>query len=350
MDPLTSGQSTTHKPPLKKFEMDIAFHINSLKTKVGDFRTLQAIKKKWTSDSKELPLTPDHWELYVIIHKLCLKELGEFPNLVNCRDFNDRIQWLKLFDQDEEVIQCSDKVLVRSFVQERIGNHVLVDLYQVRDHFDQIDFETLPNSFVIKTNHDSGTVILVRDKSQFDRIVAREKIEFSLRQTYGWSNGEWAYSYVRPKVLVEEFIEPESEKPPADYKFHCVDGKVAWLQYIYDRGSNTKECIVDIEGNVTMMHFDHNMQHSKDFEKPSLWNELLKCAELASKGRKYVRVDLFASGSKIYLGEMTFFPLMGCYRSLDQKKLGMKLNFDRTTYKLPVISEPRKLNSVRRFT
>jgi len=340
----TSGRSITQKPPLKKFEMDIAFHINSLKSKIREYQTLQAIKKKWTTDSKDLPLTPDHWDLYVIIHKLCLKELGAFPDLVNCRDFNDRIQWLKLFDQDKETIQCSDKILVRDFVRERVGGHVLTELYQVHNQFDSIDFEKLPKSFVIKTNHDSGTVILVRDKSQFDQVAAREKIELSLRQTYGWSYGEWAYAHVRPKVLVEEFIEPGSDKPPADYKFHCVDGKIRWLQYIYDRGSNTKECIVDAEGNVTVMHFDHNMQHSEEFEKPSSWNELLQCAEFLSKGRKYVRVDLFASGNRIYFGEMTFFPLMGCYRSLDQMSLGMKLSFDRTTYKFPVISGSRVFN------
>lgn len=325
--------------------MDIAFHINRVKTKVKDFQTLRAIKKKWTSDSKYLPLTPDHWELYVIIHKLCLKELGEFPNLINCRDFNDRIQWLKLFDQDEEIVRCSDKILVRDYVRERVGEHVLVALYQVHDHFDEIEFNTLPNSFVIKTNHDSGTVILVRDKALLDRCAARQRIESSLRRAYGWANGEWAYSYIQPKILIEEFIDPELYKPPADYKFHCVDGKVLWLQYIYDRGSNTKECIVDTEGNVTMMHFDHNMLHSEEFEKPSLWNELLQCAELASKGRKYVRIDLFASGSKIYFGEMTFFPLMGCYRSLDQKSLGMKINFDRTTYKPLITPSLEKLRS-----
>mgnify|MGYP003612413019 FL=1 len=126
---------------------------------------------KWLTDCRRLPLTSDHWELYQIIHRLYWKDLRDFPNLVNCRDFNDRMQWLKLFDQSEEIIRCSDKITVRDYVKERVGEKYLVELYQVCDHFSQINFKSLPKSFVIKTNHDSGSVILVRDKSKFDSTL-----------------------------------------------------------------------------------------------------------------------------------------------------------------------------------
>lgn len=313
--------------------MDIAYHIKSLQKKAKEYRLMQNIKKKWVADSKLLPLTAEHWELYVIIHKLCLKELGEFPNLVHCRDFNDRIQWLKLFDQDEEIVRCSDKILVRDYVRDRVGEHVLVDIYQVHDHFDEIDFDALPNSFVIKTNHDSGTVILVRDKASLDKSATRERIENSLNQPYGWSNGEWAYSYIRPKILIEEYINPESDRPPPDYKFHCVNGEVAWLQYIFDRGVKTKECIVDVNGDATSEHFDHNMLHSENFTKPENWSDLLRCARKLAKIFKYVRVDLFESDGRVFVGELTFYPLMGCYKTDGQRRLGQLLDFDRASYK-----------------
>lgn len=313
--------------------MDIAFHINRFKSKITDLKIRKAIKNKWAHDLRMLPLTPEHWELYVIIHKLCLRELGEFPDLINCRDFNDRIQWLKLFDQDAEIVRCSDKIKVRDYVRERVGDDYLNDIYQVHNHFDEIDFDALPNAFVVKTNHDSGTVLLVRDKSTFDRKAARERIDRSLKHVYGWQNGEWAYSYIKPQVLVEEFINPQLDKPPADYKFHCVNGEVAWLQYIFDRGQDTKECIVDINGIATFEHFDQNMQHSEVFSRPIAWEKLLACARKLSNGFKYVRVDLFERDGHISVGELTFYPLMGCYKTGGQRRLGQLLDFDRSTYK-----------------
>lgn len=313
--------------------MDIAFRINRFKSKINDLKIRQAIKSKWANDLMMLPLTPEHWELYFIIHKLCLRELGEFPDLINCRDFNDRIQWLKLFDQDPKMVVCSDKIKVRDYVRERVGDDYLNDIYQVHNHFDEIDFDALPNAFVIKTNHDSGTVLLVRDKSTFDRKAARERIDRSLKHVYGWQSGEWAYSYIKPQVLVEKFINPQLDKPPADYKFHCVNGEVAWLQYIFDRGQDTKECIVDVNGIATFEHFDQNMQHSEVFSRPIAWEKLLACARKLSNGFKYVRVDLFERDGQVSVGELTFYPLMGCYKTGGQRRLGQLLDFDRSTYK-----------------
>jgi len=325
--------------------MDIASHINRLEAKAKEFRTIRAIKKKWASDSQELPLTADHWELYVIIHKLCLKELGEFPNLINCRDFNDRIQWLKLFDQDAEIVRCSDKILVRDYVRERVGGHVLVNLYQVQEQFDKIEFDALPNAFVIKTNHDSGTVILVRDKASLDRSAARRRIENSLRRAYGWTNGEWAYSYIQPKILIEEFIDPELDTPPADFKFYCVEGKVKFCHYIYDRGLDTKEQTIDIDGNDLATELYPSFKLGNDFKKPALWSNMVVLAERLSAGFKCVRVDMYLTGNQIYVGEMTFWPMAGLYKGEGQKRMGAFLDFDRTTFKPLVAPLLEKLRS-----
>ena len=313
--------------------------IEHIKRKYFQLEVELAIKKKWQRDYPLLPLTKAHRELYEIIHRLCWRELGEFPNLVNCCDFNERIQWLKLFDQDRKIIRCSNKIQVRDYIQERVGEQYLVNLYQVHDHFDQIDFDSLPNSFVIKTNHDSGTVILVRDKNFFDKKAAKKTIETALSKPYGWLNGEWAYSFVKPRVLVEEHIAKEQDTPPPDYKFHCVEGKPRWLQYIYDRGHEAKEVIVMPDGKVTKHHFSHNMKHSRRFDRPECWTELIEIAECLSESLKYVRVDMYVIGSRIFVGELTFFPLTGCYKSEGQKKLGQLLDFDRTTVKPFLLSE-----------
>lgn len=292
-----------------------------------------AFQRKWHHDCRYLPLTAAHRELYDIIHRLCWLKLGEFPNLVNCRDFNDRIQWLKLFDQDMEMIRCSDKILVRDYVRERVGDKYLVKLYQVHDRFEQIDFTALPDDFVIKTNHDSGTVILVRDKAKFDRKAAGIRIDEALNDPFGLKNGDWAYLYVPPKILVEEFLSLNSPKPPSDYKFYCVEGKVKCCHYIYDRGSNTKEQTIDPDGNDLKTSLYPKFELGTDFEKPGQWDEMIRVSKELGRGFKCVRVDMYCVDEKAYVGEMTFWPMSGHYKGDGQKKLGQLLDFSRTTYK-----------------
>ena len=307
--------------------------IKRFKVKFSKILLSARIKLKWLTDKLSLPLTPEHYELYNIIHRYYWNKLHDFPNLINCRDFNDKIQWLKLFDQSHEIIRCSDKILVRDYVKERVGEQYLVKLYQVHNHFSEIDFDSLPQSFVIKANHDSGTVILVRDKSKLDYQVAEAKIEASLQQLYGWDNGEWAYSYIQPRVFVEEFIEPENPQPPADYKFYCIEGNVKFVHYIYDRGIDPKEQTVDPEGRDLATELYPSFKLGTDFKKPLVWDEMITIAESLGKGFKCVRVDLYCSGDRIYAGEMTFWPMAGCYKGEGQKKLGKYLDFDRTTFK-----------------
>lgn len=291
------------------------------------------IISKWVRDKRVLPLYPEHFELYYNIHRLTWRQLNRFPNLISCRDFNDHIQWLKLFDQSEQTIKCSDKLLMREYVLERAGVEYLPRLYQICDRFDEIKFEELPDSFVIKTNHDSGSVFIVKEKALMDVTGMQFQLEKALKRTYGWSKGEWAYSYINPKILVEEFIATDGNNSPPDYKFHCVNGEVKWLQYIFDRGVQTKEVILDAGGEMTSIHFNINSTQARIFEKPVNWDRLKKIIEAIASGWKYVRVDAYNVNGKIYIGELTFFPLSGCYKGLGQKKLGVLMNFDRSTYK-----------------
>lgn len=294
------------------------------------------IRRKWREDCKCLPLTSEHWELYQIIHRRLHGELGEFPELVHCRDFNDRIQWLKLFDQDIEIIRCTDKIRVREYVKVQLGHQYLPTLFQTCSHFYEINFDLLPQEFVIKTNHDSGTVILVRDKSCVDLQAMRNQVENSLRRTYGRENGEWSYAHIKPMILVEEFIDPSNYAPPPDYKFHVVEGKVRFLQFISQRGLNTKEQTISANGDDLDTHFDLNFTVAKTFVKPASWEEMKRVAEKLGREFKYVRVDLFELDERIYVGELTFWPYFGCYKGGGQRKLGQLLDFSRTTFKAPV--------------
>jgi len=291
------------------------------------------IRQKWILDCHFLPLTKAHRDLYEIIHRHSWHVLNDFPNLIQCRDFNDRVQWLKLFDQDRKIIRCLDKILVREHVRERVGDMYLVKLYQVHEHFSQIDFDTLPNAFVIKTNHDSGSVLLVHDKHRLDCSTAEAHFETALKQPYGWMNGEWAYAYVRRRIFVEELIASENPKHLTEFKFHCVEGKVRFCHYIYDHGLDTKGQTIDVAGNNLGYLLNPSFKLGHDFQLPEFWDEMILVAEELSYGFKCVRVDLLCAGDRIYAGEMTFWPMAGCYKGDGQKKLGRFLDFDRKSFK-----------------
>jgi hypothetical protein len=308
----------------------------------------ERIQAKWVRDQAHLPLTPEHWELYEIIHQLYWNQLHDFPELVNCRDLNDRIQWLKLLDQDEKTIRCVDKIRVRDFVRERIGDNHLPVLYQTCDHFNEIDFNLLPGQFVIKANHDSGSVILVRDKNNFDRIAAETRIENSLKQKYGWENGEWAYSFVPPRILIEEFIGPGVPTPPPDYRFYISEACAHFVHYNQVQQNKKNEQILDPSGKDLSIKFSQNYpRYGNEFHKPRCWDEMIRIAEKLGEGFKFIRVDLYCSKDKIYAGEMTFWPGGGCYQGDGQKKLGRLLDFDRTTFKPPIYQQLKKQLRIR---
>ncbi len=298
------------------------------------------IDQKWRSDARELPLDDSKKELYDIIHWHCLRELGDFPNLTNCRDLNDRINWLKLFDQDEEMIRCSDKLMMRNFVAERLGDNYLPKVYQTGLRFADIDFASLPKSFCIKTNHDSGSVVLVHDKETVDRLELERFFDQALSKIYGWSNGEWAYRFIERKVFVEELIDPESGSPPADYKFHCSEGKVGFCATVYDRSASGKEQILDRHGNdLSIPLSPETYRYGSSFKKPAAWDEMASAAETLSRGFKFVRVDMYYSNGRVYVGELTFWPMSGVFAGNGQKKLATYVDFDRSTFKPFILNE-----------
>ncbi len=319
------------------FESILRFILNRVAAPIINVATYPFVLSKWKADSKHLPLKQSHKELYFIIHQHTARKLFKFPELVNCKDFNDKIQWLKLFDQDEKKIQCSDKLGVREYASEIVGDKYLVPLYQIVEEFDDIDFNSLPESFVLKTNHDSGTVVLVRDKKKLDKKTAKAKLESSLARKYGWEVGEWAYSFIKPKILIEYFIEPGADSAPPDYKFYCVNGKVKFCHYIYDRGVNVKEQLLNSAGQDLKVPLHPKFPLGNDFVLPNNWNEMISLAEKLSKGFKCVRVDLFTtSKGEMFIGEMTFWPMAGTYRGKGQKYHGKALDFDRKTYSDPI--------------
>lgn len=295
------------------------------------------IQAKWNKDRNQLPLTAQHRSLYDTLHRLCLRELGEFPELVHCRDFNDRIHWLKLFDQDPRMIPCSDKLQVKEHVKERLGKGFAPETLQMAESFDKLDFDSLPESYVVKCNHDSGTVILVRAPNRLDRPTARARIASALAREYGNDFGEWAYAHIPRRVFIEAMIPSVNEGPPPDAKCHCVDGKVRFVTWMYDRHTQVKWFTLTRDGReIRTLYPELSLTSPDKWEKPVVWDELIRIAETVSQGFRFVRVDLLVGIDRVVVGELTFWPAAGLLKGDRLKLYGDLINFDRTRYRTPL--------------
>jgi hypothetical protein len=271
-------------------------------------------------------------QLHQNILSLCRARLGREPNLTSPTGYNDKIQWLKLFDQMPEHIVCCDKVAVRDFILNRVGPGHLVEVYEIVEAFSYLNPIALPKEFVVKTNHDSGSWAAVHNMVDF--LKARRKIEASMQVRYGVEKGEWAYQFIHPKVIVERLL-PD---PIVDYKFHCCDGRVRWVQIIWDRASgHPKEAITDAQGNWLGLHMDQKMLHMNGYLRPSNLERAAEIASWLSKGFRYVRVDTYCSEGNVFVGEMTFWPKAGCYTTLDEPVFGHLLDFDMGFKRHPIL-------------
>ena len=160
------------------------------------------------------------WVYFAILNKKL--------NLKNPKTFNEKLQWLKLFDRKDEYTKMSDKYLVRDYIKETIGEEYLIPCLGVYEKFDEIPFDSLPNRFVIKCNHDSGGVIICKDKNTFDFELAKRKINMCLKKNYYYGGREWPYKNIEPRIIIEKYM-CENNESMIDYKFFCMNGEPRFL-------------------------------------------------------------------------------------------------------------------------
>jgi len=234
---------------------------------------------------------------------------GYWPNLRNPRTFNEKIQWLKLQYRDNLVTTCADKYRVREYVRSTIGEEHLIPLLGTYGRAEDIDFESLPEQFVLKTNHGSGQNIVCRDKRVLDREDTRRKLSEWMRpeSNHYWYSYEWGYKNIEPKIVCEEYIEQENGELP-DYKFFCFNGNVRLAYVCSDRLSGSlKVDYCDPEWN--RLPFWRGYPNAETFPPPpDHLAEMIRLAEKMSVPFPFVRVDLYEVGDKILFGEMTFYP------------------------------------------
>ena len=233
--------------------------------------------------------------------------IGKRLNLENPVTFNEKLQWLKLHNQNPEYSKMVDKYEAKKWVAERIGDEYIIPTLGVWDSFDEIDFNQLPNQFVLKCTHDSGGLVICKDKNHFDKVKAKKKIEASLKRNYFLVGREYPYKAVKPRIIAEQYMEDTATKELRDYKIFTFDSIAKALFISSDRQSGqTTADYFDI--NFKSLDFTWGYPHSKVLpSKPKSFDQMVKAAECLAKDTEELRVDFYEVNGKAYFGEMTFF-------------------------------------------
>lgn len=272
-----------------------------------------------------LSFVPD--KLYLQIHYLLTT--GRLINFKNPKFFSEKLQWLKINERNFDYSKLVDKLAVREHIAKTLGEEHLFPLLGTWDSFDEINFETLPNQFVLKCNHDSGSTKVIKDKSALTQTdIDALKVHFTnrLKREYFYAGREYPYKNLKPCIIAEQFMIDESEpqKSIEDYKFFCFNGKPEIMFVATDRNIDVKFDFFDMDFNHLDIENIHP-QSGKDIQKPNMFDEMKEIAAKLSQGIKHVRIDLYELNGRIYFGEYTFFHGGGfalMYPLKWEKKLG----------------------------
>lgn len=270
---------------------------------------------------KILDLLPDK----ILLQHRFKKVMGYPLNLCDPQTFNEKLQWLKLHDRKPIYTTMVDKYKAKKYVASIIGDQYIIPTLGVWDRFDDIDFDSLPNHFVLKTTHDSGGVVIVTDKGEFLKDKenpgskykkVEEKLSLSLKRNYYYQSREWPYKNVKPRIIAEELI---SESTPNDYKFFMFNGQMDSVMVCTDRD----------KGYPKFRFYDKNWNRLKyqkpeiepvgDVDKPANFETMISLATKLSKGLAHIRVDMFNINGRIFFGELTFFDESGYDKEISEE-------------------------------
>jgi len=241
--------------------------------------------------------------------------MGQRLNLESTKLFTEKLQWLKLYNRNPDHTGLVDKYEVRAYITEQFGAKYLIPLLGVWDSPGDIDFSALPDQFVLKCTHDSGTYIICRDKKTFDIAAARMRLKKSLRHNYYWHSREYPYKKVKPRIICEEFMVDESGTELKDYKVFCFNGRPTYILVDFNRLKGHNRNIYDTDWQyVPFVMNRYYPDPLTAFDKPACFDEMLDIAGRVSKEHAFIRVDFFIVGSKLYIGELTFFHGTGLIR------------------------------------
>lgn len=268
--------------------------------------------------------------LRATVEAYCRRKTGRAPNLDNPRGYNDKLAWLKLHDQMPEQPTCCDKLAAREYVAGIIGRGYLLKVHQIARRASELQ-QRVPA--MVKANHDSGTATRAVDGASWRQ--ACERIDRAIARPFGIASGEWAYRKIERRCFTERLL----PSPVVEYKIHCSAGRVLWSQIIVGRAVGcTTEVVTDAEGKRLPLHFNvRNAPGAGTPRLPSTWGHMVEIAETLSRPFRYVRVDLYSSGGRVYFSELTFWPLAGICKTPNEPTFGEMLDID-LSFKRPALA------------
>ena len=266
------------------------------------------IRRFFLRNLRKVRLLPS--KLYVKIHYEYFSE--NKLDLNNPKDFTEKIAWYKVFYRPKSLNQLVDKFAVRAFVEEKIGSQFLNTFYGVFDDVNEIKFDELPEKFVIKATHTSGHNLIVRNKNKLNLDKTKKLLKKWLKINQYYRIGqEWAYKDVKPRIIIEKYLEQIDQKSLTDFKFYCFDGKAKFIDIHTDREDEHKQGSFDLNFERLPFGVSRFKQIYESPEKPVNLKEMIECAEVLSEKLPFVRVDFYAIDGKTIFGEMTFYPSDG---------------------------------------
>jgi len=240
---------------------------------------------------------------------LKLKYFVAFRKRLNLKKpvtFNEKLQWLKLYDRKDIYTKMVDKYEAKKYVSDIIGEEYIIPTYGVYNKFEEINFDKLPKQFVIKCTHDCGGLVICKDKKNLDINAAKEKIEKCLKKNYYYDNREWPYKNVKPRIIIEKYMENKDTGDLKDYKFFCFNGEPKFMFIAAERATHeTKFNFYDLNYNLLKVK-QHYPNTDYVIEKPKNFSKMINLAKKLSKDIPHVRVDFYEINGKVYFGELTF--------------------------------------------
>ena len=258
--------------------------------------------------------------------------MGQKLNLKNPITFDEKLQWLKLYDRKNEYTIWADKYEVRKYVAKKLGERYLIPLLGIWNSTDEIDLKDLPEQFVLKCTHDSASVCICRNKADFDWNGARNKLRNSLNQNYYKFSREWPYKNILPRIIAEAYMTDESGTELKDYKIYTFGGEPYLIQVDFDRFHNHRRNLYTTEWE----YIDETIEYPKDpnvkIAKPEHLEEMLECSRKLAEGTISLRTDFYSINGKIYFGEITFYQEAG-FAHFEHEEYARKLG---DQIKLPI--------------
>lgn len=268
----------------------------------------------------KIKLLPDMLYLKLLYKHKTNSEL----NLMVPKSFTEKIQWLKLNDKNHLYSVMADKYAVKKYATQILGYDISIPTIGIYKKFQDIPFEKLPDTFVIKCTHDWNSVIICNDKRHFNIKIARKKISRALKRNHYYHSLEWAYKNINPLIIIEPFLSNDGITPPIDYRVYCFNGEPYFIHLTLNKLKKREVLFYDTNWNKLSIVREGLTPSSQNIEKPILLRKMLLSAKMISKNIPFLRVDFYCVNNHLYLGECTFYPGEG-FKPFSPEELDLQI-------------------------